>query len=375
LVERFALTGGRIAGKGYSQMALTGTRLVLLAVAGGLATAVIPCTSAAEPVVAGQDRIQFSERELPRNLAPSPQDPLARSGRFESLQRGGSMGGVVERLPGPSSGSVLQAPNARALELMEQRRNWIYATDPGAADFGSSAEQAMGVRSYDLTPGVSAPRGGLAGYMERERATPRREATTTNPLFDNRRDGLSFDSYQALDFTSGGVDRALVGRSSLDGHLQGRPGALGTGSLWLRSQSTTGGTAQNQSEQGSADRNQSLFGVESVRDMLRAPATSHPLASGFDPIDFRIDTTRQELNPTNPQRPFASPPNSQAVDLLGNINQGATDRDRSALAGILDRLAPDEQGASSLAPVVRAPADTRGAQPITRFGEFPSRRF
>jgi hypothetical protein len=354
-------------------MASTARQQVLLALVGGLALGLVPGSFASEPAASVGDRIQFSEHELPRGLVPTSRDPLDRAGRFESLPRGGSMGGVIERLPAPSSGSLLQAPSARMLEQMEQRRNWIYSTEAGSS-FGSSAEQAMGVRSYDLSGAASSPRGGLGSFQQTER-TVEPTAGNPNPLFDSRRDGLLFDA-QGLDSFSGvGAGSWLDGGSRAEVQSRNQHGSLGIGGILSGTQPGLVGTARGQADVEVQGVNRPSLGVGSIQDLLTSPESINPLAGGFDPIDFRIDTTRQELNPTNPQRSLDGFGNQRLQDGLGSLDRGPTTRTDSGLSGILDRLTPDTQGTASLEPVVRAPADTRGAQPLMRFGEFPSRRF
>jgi hypothetical protein len=356
-------------------MAFSEKRWVLLALVVACAAGSNPTAYAAEPVAARGDRIQFSEHELPQNLIPAPRDPLSRAGQFEALSRGGSMGGVVEMLPGSSTGSLMQSPSSRTLELLEKQKNWIYMTEPAASSFGTSAEQALGVRSYDLSGAAGTPRGGLSSFMQNEKPAQRRSTSSPNPLFDKQRDGLLFDSYGVDHLAESGTGRSLSGFPSSAGQGGWPSGGLGAGGLLPGSEPARVGKRQSEAELESERRNRSLMGVNSIQDLLRSPERENPLVSGFDPIDFRIDTTRQELNPTNPQRLADGSPNRSGLDTFGNLSAAGQRNDSgSAISGILDRLTPDPQGTASLAPVVRAPAD-RGTQPITRFGEFPSRRF
>jgi hypothetical protein len=373
-IERFALTRGRISSKGFNQMAFFGRRMVWLLLTGGMTAGMVPTVFTAEPIAASGDRIQFSDHEMPRGLVPAGRDPLSRAGRIEALPRGGSMGGVVE-VPGPSSGSMMQTPNARMLELIDQRRNWIYATEPSAGSFGSSAEQTMGVRSYDLSEAANSPRGGARGFLQSDRSAQQPAAKTTNPLFDTRRDGLLVDSYGAHDFMGSGTGRLLEGQTRTEGQGAGYLEAMGISGLYPGAQPAQSGTVRSGSDFESAERIRSLHGVTSIQDLLRTPESLGASAGSFDPIDFRIDTTRQELNPINPQRLVDGSPNRGALDMFGGVSPVQRDGGGSALSEFMDRLRPDEQGSASLAPVVRAPAATQGPQPIKRFGEYPSRRF
>jgi hypothetical protein len=347
--------------------------MICLLLTGGFAAGLISPVFSAEPIAAPRDRIQFSDHNLPHALMPAGQDPLARAGRIEALPRGGSMGGVVE-MPGPSSTSMMQTPNSRMLELMEQRKNWIHATEPGSGSLGLSVEQTMGVRSYDLSAAAQSPRGGMRGFMQGERAAQQPAARTTNPLFDNRRDGLLFDTYGVHDFTDSSTTRLWDGQTRTDGQSAAYVGSLGIGGLNPGAQPTQSGTVRSGSDFDSAERIRALHGVTSIQDLLRSAETVGSSA-GFDPIDFRIDTTRQELNPTNPQRPLDGSQNRRPMDMFGTVNRELSDSGGSALSELMDRLRPDDQGAASLAPVVRAPPAPQGAQPIRRFGEYPSRRF
>lgn len=356
-------------------MAFPAKRWVLLALVAAWAAGSSPSAYAAEPVAARGDRIQFSEHELPQGLVPPPHDPLSRAGQFEALSRGGSMGGVVERLPGSSAGSMMQSPGIRTLELLEQRKNWIYMSEPGTGSFGTSAEQILGVRSYDLSGAAGTPRGGLSSFLQNEKPAQQRSASTTNPLFDKQRDGLLFDTYGRDNLPGFGMGRALNTPLNAAGQGGWQSGGLEIGGLLPGTEPTRVANRQSEAELENARRTRSLMGVSTIQDLLRSAEINDPIVSGFDPIDFRIDTTRQELNPTNPQRLADGSPDRRGLDIFGSLyDAGQRDATGSAISGMLDRLTPNPQTSTSLAPVVRAPAD-RGTQPITRFGEFPSRRF
>jgi hypothetical protein len=284
------------------------------------------------------------------------------------------MGGVVE-LPGPSSTSMMQTPNSRMLELMEQRKNWIYVTEPGAGSMGPSVEQTMGVRSYDLSEAGQSPRSGMRGFLQSERAAQQPAVRPSNPLFDNRRDGLLFDSYGANSFTDSSTTLLWDGQTRTDGRGAASVDSLGIGGLYPGTQPAQIGTVRSGADYDSAERIRALHGVTSIQDLLRSAESVGTSAGGFDPIDFRIDTTRQELNPISAQRPLDDFPSRRSVDMFGTVNREQGNSGGSALSGLMDRLGPNDQGAASLAPVVRAPAAPQGVQPIRRFGEYPSRRF
>jgi hypothetical protein len=340
-----------------------GVSCVIYTLMGGLLLGLIPSGFAEQPVASKKDGIDFSDLELPRGLVPSGHDPLSRAGRFESLPRGGSMGGVIEKLPPPPSGSALQTPSARLLELMEQRRNWIQTTEPSSS-LGNSVEQSMGIRSYNLTEAAGG-QGFLGGILQGSNPSVQ-PAAPVNPLFDQRRDGLLFDSYRLDDLSGTGRLPDSRSRTEIGNFGQGNLDLLGVQSLQGLGNRTDTALTETTRE-GSA------MGMGSIRDLLRSPENVSPLARPFDPIDFRIDTTRQELNPINPQRPVERASDRSLADFFGPSGLGSGGTAGSAVSGILDRVAADGQRASSLAPVVRAPE--RGVQPIKQFGEFPTRPF
>jgi hypothetical protein len=97
-----------------------------------------------------------------------------------------------------------------------------------------------------------------------------------------------------------------------------------------------------------------------------------PLAAGFDPINLRVDTTRQELNPTMPQgfSEFRTAPKS--VDALLERPIRTINSEPPAF---LDGLGERTLGQSSLSPAVARLPEARAADRPLGFGQFPARKF
>jgi hypothetical protein len=319
------------------------------------------------------DRIQFSEVEVPGGLVQPGYDPLERAGRFEMLPRGGSMGGVMESAP--SAGPALQTPNARMLDLMDQRRNWIHATE---FDSGRvlTAEDAMGVRRAGMFGAGSSSRNGLTDFFGSDPSGTtggeRGEASAVG-----FQDALKLDNYR-LGSLGGGALGAFGTGPSVSGGRRGTAAGGLSGVERLGGLVPIGGAAVGASVgelNVETDRNSR---AGSVRDLLAGPDAIQPLVSGFDPINLRIDTTRQELNPSVPRRSLdVGAETGGAAETLNEAWQRAASRSlQPGLVDRLDNLAPDARGGrSSLTPVVRLPSDSRPAQSPLRFGEFPTRKF
>jgi hypothetical protein len=319
-------------------------------------------------------RIEFSEFELPRGLMRGDDDLQdRRRGQFVPIERGSSVGGVVEALPAMPSVPGSPAGIARMQELLDQRRNWIYATEPDTG-LGLTADQVLGVRSYEFDLGSPAStRGGWLGFGQGDRrgqvaSQPR------NPLFDTSRDELALDTYLLDGLDGSGAmgfwEPGWAAGSSVSGSggtLSGGTSLLPMGSS-LSPEGAVGGP-----EFGARSRDRRVV-PGSLRDLLAPPDALAPFGGDFDPIQLRIDTTRQELNPSAPQRWLDLSLPRRPGDVL---MEGMERRGSSSGSGLdfMESVAPVGVEAGSLAPVTRAPPEPQGSRPVLRFGEFPSRSF
>jgi hypothetical protein len=106
--------------------------------------------------------------------------------------------------------------------------------------------------------------------------------------------------------------------------------------------------------------------------LLINPGSVNPLAAGFDPINLRVDTAKQELNPTLPAPIADLTIAPKTVDaLLDRPLRGGDSGRSSLLEGFNTRML----GNSSLAPAVAPPAEVKVQERPLDFGQFPSRKF
>lgn len=331
---------------------------------------------AAESSSGSGGRIEFSELDLPQGLTPGFGELQDRRGnRFQPVQRGSSMGGVVEGLPSMPSGTALPAGDARMRDMLDRRRNWIHATEPDMGA-GLTAEEALGVRGYGQNFGrLTTGRGDLDGFGQGDsRGQPGLE--TRNPLFDTSPDSLSLDVYP-LDRLGGADSLGLwAPQSVMRGTRASEAGGTfgGTVGILPIAPSISGTDTGTGSETGARSRHGTGVAPGTIGDLFATPDGMNLWGLDSDPIQFRVDTTRQELNPSAPQRrlDLASPRSS------GELAVGGLER-RSprggSMMGLVESLAPDGQETGSLTPVMRAVPEPQGVRPVLRFGEFPSRSF
>jgi len=110
---------------------------------------------------------------------------------------------------------------------------------------------------------------------------------------------------------------------------------------------------------------------DDFRKLLTGSGGINPLATGFDPINLTVDSTRQALNPVTAPRIGEMPPAGfNAVNPLQGV--GGPGGNHSTLLG--DQNAKI-LGPSSLSPAVSAPTESPLIQSRPAVAEFPRRRF
>jgi hypothetical protein len=357
-------------------MGLDGSTLFCQAAVFALAGGVCLPTWAAEPGPASE-KIQFSSHGDALKLPGNDEDP-DRIRPFESLERGNSMSGVLEPINGgplalpPPQGT----PNQRMTELwvhkLDQKKNWIYAKPENLGD-SPTAEQVMQVRDYDLS-GATKRRDAMAEFLDGK--AERLAASSLTPLNPDRSDspvlpegnsGSRPDFGRTLSLPeTGGSRRVAPERPFLAGLLPTEPqpttpAANNPGGFLLAN--PTGGTPDAARLPGS------------IRELLATPDGLNPLALGFDPINLRVDTTRQEINPITPRR-LTDLSLDKRLDITGVLTapgMGGSDHPSA-----LDELASKLMGPSSLAPAVTAPVAAEVAHPVTSKAgvlQVPTRKF
>jgi hypothetical protein len=109
-----------------------------------------------------------------------------------------------------------------------------------------------------------------------------------------------------------------------------------------------------------------------VRELLSSPGSVNPLAAGFDPINLRVDSTRQELNPTLPDPLADLNQTPRTVDaLLGQPTRSVSEGRPSTLDNFNARML----GNSSLAPAVAPLSESRPVARPLGSGQYPIRKF
>ena len=343
----------------------------LASLAGGACLAV-----AAPAPPPGADKIEFS------NHRDSVKLPDASEGRdltkaFESLQQGNSMSGVLEPLgDGPGPIPLPQgSPDQRMLELLwqrlDQKKNWIYAR-PENLTSTPTAEEVMQVRSYDLD-GAGKPRDGMSDFFEGKGALP--STTSLLPLDGERSDSPvlfdpQFDSGLRLGST------LLLPGNPLDARQRGPADPLLPDAISQQTAAPAGNNPAGLFSQSPIPTTPEVASVPiSIRGLLGTANGMNPLAAGFDPINLRADTTRQEINPVT-GRSLRDLPLEKRMDVAGPLaTPGAGTYDRSSP---LQEMESKILGSSSLAPAVAAPVGIETPRPIvSRPGtlQLPTRKF
>jgi hypothetical protein len=263
--------------------------------------------------------------------------------RFDFLRGDSSVGGVVEGAPSPKIGEY---HGSRAIDLINRRRNWIYSTQ-STPSFEVSAERAVGVRSADADS-TSTDTGWAAEF------------------FQDRGPGQA----RQLD------DPFTIRIPGIQDHVLGQTHSLGIprpADPLAPLQNIGVGASPPPRAAGGLTGPSELSGVpNSVRELLAIPGSVNPLAAGFDPINLRIDGTRQELNPTLPD-PLPGNQAARSLDaLLGQPVRSVSEGPPSFLDSFNTRML----GNSSLAPAVGpAPESSRPTERPLGFGQFPARKF
>lgn len=317
------------------------------------------------------EKIQFSDAEdgvVVPELRLGDKD-LSR--QFEFLDRNSSVGGVVEGFGGsaPASSPNFQR-NPRLWELFEQkldlRRNWIYGR---AEDMNSQPTLAemFGVRDSEAGAGRK-KQNALARFFEDrdQRISPARRGD--NSLDDFTRRASSRPGISGLERGSQ-VDESLQPFRSFDMNRITTAGfSIPDGPFATpRPQGTLGGPS-SPSARKAAERQTA---ANDFRKLLITPSQINPLVAGFDPINLRVDSTRQELNPVTPL-PTANGL-TYGLDAFDPLRSGLQPG-RGGKLTALEEMNARALGPSSLSPAVAPPAQPRYT-PVPVILEFPKRKF
>mgnify|MGYP000992218327 CR=1 FL=1 len=275
--------------------------------------------------------------------------------RFDFLRGGSSSGGGGEGLPTPTVG---EHHSARSVDLLDRRRNWIYSTQTPSS-FELSAERALGVRSSQPAASSGEAEGWLAEFFY-DRGSQR---TQNRPI-----DEILNRKFQMPD-----LNNSILGNVAPGMGLGGQNGSLGMAPF----RSPGLGSATDSTRSGMAAelglRQGELSGVPtSIQELLGSPGSVNPLITGFDPINLRGDSTRQEVNPVSPD-PLADL--TRAPRTVEALLDGPARTAGGGRLSVLDSFNTRMLGDSSLAPAVAPRPEIRPVDQPLGFGQFPSRKF
>jgi hypothetical protein len=341
----------------------------------GQASVLLPAAAADRPERRDQG-IQFS---APKSGVPSTDTGLSLEDRprsFDFLQQGNSVSGVLEVPVKSGGGGTRRVASPQMLELLDQQRNWIYTIDH-SSDAAFSPEKALGIRESDGWAGGGGvgAQGALADFMRQgRRSTPAPASALAGerPLSASSREAGRLDDLGLAGTTAGwGMDRTLlrgVGAAATDFRLGTAAPSV------VAPLAGAPGSSLAPVEVGAMPfTSESLRPPSSIRQLLVSPDVINPLAEGFDPINLRVDATRQELNPTLPRRgpEIAAESKLKASSPLSEEGTAGLPR-----VSLLETLNLKSLANPSLSPVVTPPAPPpRSADRPVGFGEFPSRKF
>jgi hypothetical protein len=316
------------------------------------------CTHAASPDAApsAADRpAAQSSASLFPELPDDGAESLLPGNRFDFRRGGSSSSGGGEALPTPTVG---EHPGARAVDLLDRRRNWIYSTQTPSS-FELSAERALGVRSSKPAASSGEAGGWLADFFY-DRGPQRPQNRPFDEILNRK--------FQMPDFNN-----TMLGNAAPGMGLGSQNGPLGMAPF----RSPASSSATDSTRSGMADelglRQDELSGLPtSIQELLGSPGNVNTLITGFDPINLRGDSTRQEINPVYPD-PLAdltrAPRTVEAV--LDSPTRTVSGGRPSALDSFNARMLGD----SSLAPAVAPIPEIRPQDRPAGFGQFPSRKF
>jgi hypothetical protein len=246
-------------------------------------------------------------------------------------------------------------PSTGALDQLDRRRDWIYATQ-NPSSFELSAEEAAGVRPSQAGNGAGSSESWMSEFFQDQGV--------------QRSENRSLDDALSSALSTPNVQSPLLGGiSSTHGIPALNLGMVPWQSAPVEPSKSNGSRSQISNSLGL--QNQNLSSVpDSVRELLGYPGTMNSLGPNFDPINLRTDTTQQELNPTEAGRIADLETSPRTVEAL--LNRPTRSAGQSSL---LDGFNAPMLGGSSLAPAVRPPAQVRAAERTLNFNQFPSRKF
>jgi hypothetical protein len=348
--------------------------------AGLVASAALLClwtSEAADKKTSIGQRIQFSNTEdAAPELPKTRRDEREFSRPFEFLDRGNSVGGVVDSLALPGPSAVPSLPKSRKLidlyeERMDQKKNWIF-NQPEDLTRTATVNEMFGVRENNAAAGTDSnrPRRAWNSYYEGGNRKRTGDADAGDRTGQKKKDGLDSNAERKKSDNSSGGSRF---GNPLDS-TRAQAAGISFPADWF---GTTGNSLSNPLNNPLTTiypRTDTVVNpvreqesqVDDFRRLLVTPGIN-PLAAGFDPINLRADSARQGLGPA------AVPGNAAVKNPLDAWSSGGG-RVGPGAFGALGDQGTTLLGNSSLSPAVSAPAEPVHAKPRPVL-EIPRRKF
>ncbi len=303
----------------------------------------------------GEEPIRFSS--VTNAVQPPDADDVSgRTSRgLETLDRANSLSGAVDR-PGGAPPAPLPAQNlsSRWWERLERDKNWL-SNSPDDLVRMPTAEEVMGIWEYNLDRALA---------RDGSRALEAMSTAANMP---------PSDSPLTADFQSRRALGPRVG-ANLSDALGAALGAEPASATFLlpvtpRSPKPAQQSALNWGTPGLSSDPLRL----DIRDLLGNPAGGlNPLATGFDPINLRSDSTRREVQPVT----------APTLSELGAVQRFDTALSLPAAraAGsapsstLLDEMNAKILGPSSLSPALTTPVEQPKPKPQPRMRESLGRK-
>jgi hypothetical protein len=336
------------------------------------------CLSLSLTLAGGQDSagepIQFSDSEKDLIVPHVSLDSKHLSRPFEFLDRENSVGGVMENvgIPGPASSPNFQR-NPRLWESfeqkMDQKRNWVYGRAEDLNHQPTLAEM-FGVRDSEAGAGNRKHQGAIARYFEERNqkySSSRRGDSSQEDLTRHASDGAGGSEFER----KSGADESLRPLRPFDMNRAVTAGFSIPDSPFAAPRAE--GNLSSRSPQNAGDHSRDAqTPTDDFRKLLVTPHQINPLIAGFDPIDVRADSTREEMNPVVALPAVgASRFGAGAFDSLRSGARINGSRELSAL----EEMNAKVLGPSSLSPAVAPLAEPRYTTPKPAVFEFPRRKF
>lgn len=325
-----------------------------------------------------REQVQFSAPGEPVEAPVNPRKNEGAAPAFEFLGGGNSISGVVAPLVSPSPSSMPRLNrNPRLMEIVDQRKHWAYVR-PQDTQHDPSANEILGVNDSDKLD--NRPKSTLEHYFEDrgEKPSEKRVGKNREAWKSRDSDGENQGFRPAFGLGARGETNGSTRFESPWDSTRPVTAGFGFGGGGLFATAPGPGSWNRAPGASAPDGTPGGWGArerdDEFRKLLAVPGSVNPLVPAFDPINLRVDATRQPLNPVIGQTPGGLPAAGAGGGVFGDLGTPAGSLNRSSL---LNDPASRLLGPSSLGPAVAAPGPTRlpMADPKPTILEFPKRPF